>query len=124
MHFLKTLSVKGPKNYSLKQECGKETVKVRGFTITCEEASKVINHESMKEHLLAWLDNPDERKTLVTSSLTFKPDRKKQTVRSSVVVKHYANDNFNKRWRPRDCNDPSVPTYPYGTKSNAFSDIP
>ncbi len=118
------LFLKGPKNYSLKQECGKEIVKVRGFTITCEEASKVINHETMKKHLLAWIDNPDERKTLETSSLTFKPDRKKQTVHSNVVIKRYANDNFNKRWRPENCDDPSVPTYPFGTKSADFIDIP
>lgn len=48
----------GPKNYSYKLQNGDTESKVRGFTLD-EQASELLNFESMKRHILAEIYHPE-----------------------------------------------------------------
>ena len=49
----------GPKNYSYMLQNGDTDCKIRGFTLH-EQSSALLNFKSMKHHILAELNDPEE----------------------------------------------------------------
>ena len=86
----------GPKNYTLKLKDGTEIVKVRGFSLRHDEASRALNHDSMRQLIVRWLR---ERKVeiVTTSAFSMKIKRRPAKVYNSVLQKRYRNDGFDKR---------------------------
>jgi hypothetical protein len=82
------------KNYSLKDVDGRETVKVRGFTLKHQTVIQQLNFESMKRLMEAWINGREE--SIETRQFNMKLDRKNHSVRNSVMVKTYRNNCFDK----------------------------
>jgi hypothetical protein len=111
------------KNYSLKDVDGRETVKVRGFTLKHQTVIQQLNFESMKRLMEAWINGREE--SIETRQFNMKLDRKNHSVRNSVMVKTYRNNCFDKRWildKDLDSN-PCVVTMPFGAKHDQFDDF-
>ncbi len=110
----------GPKNYSIIDLTGQTMIKVRGFTLRHARAQEALNHQKMKEFLLAKLRG--EYKVVETSSFSMKVDRQGQAIKNITLKKKYTNQGFDKRWIPKN-SSPCVETYPYGAKHGYFADL-
>jgi len=80
----------GAKNYGYKTKQGKVECKVRGFTLNVR-GHKMLNYESMKKHILAELENPQEERRLihVTDPNFFVRDTTAKKVRLVERTKRY-----------------------------------
>jgi len=115
----------GPKNYSLIEDNGeggdgKETVKIRGFTLTNEKILKNLNHTTMRESLQEALAGREKR--IETEAFRMKADRKHLTVKNVKVKKTYKNLGFDKRMILKHSKD--ICTLPFGLKHDKFADLP
>ena len=101
-----------------------EIVKIRGFTLTSEQALASMNHVKMIHMLKDWVVQR-KKQTVKTTSFRMLADRKSQSVRNCESVKIYRNDTFDKRRLPNVDEDanPSFLTMPYGAKHDKFADF-
>jgi hypothetical protein len=111
------------KNYSLKDVDGRETVKVRGFTLKHKAAIRQLNFDNMKRLMEAWIRGEEE--SVQTRQFSMKISRKDHSVKNSVMVKTYRNNCFDKRWilDKNMTSNPCVNTIPFGAKHDKFEDI-
>jgi len=86
----------GCKNYAYKTDAGESCVKIRGFQLQNEVASKMLSPETVKDMTQSLLRR--ERKKVRTEHFQIKADKKKGEVRNFYYDKFYANDTFNKRY--------------------------
>ena len=111
----------GPKNYTLKLVDGRETVKVRGFSLRHDEASRTLNHESMRNLISRWIEEK-QKNVVVTPAFSMKIDRRKQEIYNGVLSKKYRNDGFDKRAILSD--DANFSTRPFGARHERYADLP
>ena len=80
----------GAKNYGYKTREGKVVSKVRGFTLNVR-GSAVLNLETMKDNILAELDNTlDNRRILdVVTPYYFQRDLENKRIKVMPRVRHY-----------------------------------
>ena len=80
----------GPKNYSYMLQNGDTDCKIRGFTLD-EQGSALLNFESMKHHILAELNDPEEesRTLAVPVSKNFEINRTTKKICLRPKVKKY-----------------------------------
>ena len=100
----------GPKNYGYTTQQGKSVCKIRGFTLNVRGAN-VLNFHSMKDNILAELNNPldDRRTTDVVTPYYFQRDSERKRIKVVPRVKKYGLV-FDKR--VVDVNSKS--SFPYG----------
>lgn len=100
----------GPKNYGYTTQQGKSVCKIRGFTLNVRGAN-VLNFHSMKDNILAELNNPldDRRTTDVVTPYYFQRDSERKRIKVVPRVKQYGLV-FDKR--VVDVNSKS--SFPYG----------
>ena len=80
----------GPKNYSYMLQNGHTDYKIRGFTLD-EQGNALLNFESMKHHILAELNDPEEesRTLAVPVSKNFEINRTTKKIFLRPKVKKY-----------------------------------
>ena len=105
-HFIQEFVSCGAKNYAYKLNTGETVCKVRGFSLTYA-ASQIINMESMKESLFAWMKN-DPRPEMVTVKCEIRRDKKNVKIVNKRVCKQYS-VVYDKR-----VVQPDFSTVPYG----------
>ena len=108
--FIKEFVCGGPKNYGYKTQQGKSECKIRGFTLNARGAA-VLNFQTMKNNILAELNNPleDRRTTDVVTPYYFQRDSERKRIKVVPHVKQYGLV-FDKR--VVDVNSKS--SFPYG----------
>ena len=80
----------GPKNYGYQLQNGDTECKVRGFTFD-EQGRALLNFESMKQHILAELYDPDEERRTIPIPVNpiFKKDRTTKKICLTEKGKRY-----------------------------------
>ena len=78
----------GAKNYGYQTAGGKFECKVRGFTLNVR-GSQVLNYHTMKENILAELEDPSERTIAVKNPNHFKRDSTEKKIKLVEQIKNY-----------------------------------
>ena len=80
----------GAKNYWYKARGGKYECKVRGFTLNVR-GSRALNYETMKNNILAELEDPAEEQQVipVVNPNHFQRDSTRKSIKLVEQVKHY-----------------------------------
>ena len=107
----------GAKNYGYRTRGGKFECKVRGFTLNVR-GSAVLNYTTMKDNILAELENPTEEPRVipVVNPNHFKRDSTRKSIKLVEQVKRYKLV-FDKRV----IDVPSKRSYPFGYWASSIS---
>ena len=84
------LFLEGAKNYGYQTAGGKYACKVRGFTLNVR-GSEVLNYQTMKNNILAELDDPADGRRLIPVTIPnhFKRDNTAKSIKLVEQVKQY-----------------------------------
>jgi hypothetical protein len=113
----------GCKNYSIITDAGERIIKVRGFSLSGNQARQLLTPEKMRAMTESFLDQ--EAIQEVTQQFSMKIDRHRCAVTNRVLEKKYSNQTFDKRFiLDRDLvNNPFAETIPFGARHIHYTDI-